>query len=219
MKGIDMKLLNLTLAAMLLCFVGCDATYYKTMETFGKHKRDILVNNVCDARDSQQDTKEQFKTALEKFTEVANFQGGRLKEKYEMLNSELEKSEKKASTMRKHIASVADVADDLFEEWEIELEEYSNQNLRNSSESKLRQTKYNYVKLITAMRNAESRIEPVLAAFRDQVLFLKHNLNAQAIASLQNELVTIETNIGTLVKEMEASINEADAFIRSMSAD
>ena len=35
------------------------------------------------------------------------------------------------------------------------------------------------------MRLAESRIEPVLKSFRDQVLFLKHNLNAKAIASLR----------------------------------
>ena len=203
----------------MVWLVGCDGVYYSTMEKFGKHKRDILVDNVGDARDSQQATKEQFKTALQKFTEVANFKGGALKQKYDLLNAELEKSEDKASKMRKHIVDVADVADDLFEEWEVELNEYTNSSLRDSSQRKLRETKYRYVKLITAMRNAEAKIAPVLAAFRDQVLYLKHNLNAQAIASLQNELVVIESNIATLIKEMEASINEADAFIKAMSVE
>jgi hypothetical protein len=32
------------------------------------------------------------------------------------------------------------------------------------------------------MLKAEQKIQPVLGAFRDQVLFLKHNLNANAIA-------------------------------------
>jgi len=32
---------------------------------------------------------------------------------------------------------------------------------------------------------------------------LKHNLNAQAIASLQGELTNMETEIGTLIREME----------------
>lgn len=214
-----MKLITLTLAVMMVWLVGCDGAYYSTMEKFGKHKRDILVDNVGDARDSQQATKEQFKTALQKFTEVANFKGGALKQKYDLLNAQLEKSEDKASKMRKHIVDVADVADDLFEEWEVELNEYTNSSLRDSSQRKLRETKYRYVKLITAMRNAEAKIAPVLAAFRDQVLYLKHNLNAQAIASLQNELVVIESNVATLIKEMEASINEADAFIKSMSVE
>jgi hypothetical protein len=67
------------------------------------------------------------------------------------------------------------------------------------------------------MENAESKIEPVLAAFHDQILFLKHNLNAQAIASLQGELTTVENDIGILIREMEKSIDEANAFIQEMT--
>lgn len=196
---------------------GCKSAYYKTMEKFGKQKSDLLVNNVTEARDSQEKTKEQFKSALEKFTEVANFDGGNLKEKYELLKSELEKSEKKAKSMQNHIDDVETVAEDLFEEWQEELEEYSSDSLRKSSAKSLQQTKVNYSKLISAMKKAEAKIEPVLSAFRDQVLFLKHNLNAQAIASLQNELVTMESDIASLISEMEKSISEADEFIDSLN--
>ncbi len=66
------------------------------------------------------------------------------------------------------------------------------------------------------MKRAEKKIDPVLLVFRDQVLFLKHNLNAQAIASLQGELVSIKTDVASLISEMEASIREADAFIKEM---
>jgi hypothetical protein len=67
------------------------------------------------------------------------------------------------------------------------------------------------------MKRAEKKIAPVLSAFRDQVLFLKHNLNAQAVASLQGELVSIESDVASLIREMEASINEADSFIQSLA--
>ena len=60
------------------------------------------------------------------------------------------------------------------------------------------------------------KIGPVLTAFADQVLFLKHNLNAQALASLQDELIAIETDIAGLIREMEVSIAEANAFIEAM---
>ena len=69
------------------------------------------------------------------------------------------------------------------------------------------------------MKRAESKMPPVLAKFKDQVLFLKHNLNAQAIASLKSELGTVESNINLLIKEMEASIKQADAFISSMTKE
>ena len=68
-----------------------------------------------------------------------------------------------------------------------------------------------------AMRRAEQKMAPVLTAFKDQVLYLKHNLNAQAIASLQSELSSIESDVVQLIREMEASIREADTFISAMA--
>jgi hypothetical protein len=50
------------------------------------------------------------------------------------------------------------------------------------------------------------------------VLFLKHNLNAQAIASLEGNLATMQTDVTALIAEMEASINEADAFVAGMQS-
>jgi predicted nucleic acid-binding Zn-ribbon protein len=206
-------------AAILLLFAGCQTAYYKTMEKFGYHKRDILVDRVKDARDSQEEAKEQFKSALEEFSTVLGFQGGDLEKKYNKLNDAYEESEEKAQDVRDRIESVEKVSEALFDEWDEELSQYTNAKIRQSSEEQLRYTKREYKKLIGAMKRAEKKIEPVLSAFRDQVLFLKHNLNAQAIASLKSELVSVETNVASLIKEMEASIGEANEFIKSMAQE
>lgn len=197
---------------------GCSTVYYDTMEKFGVEKRDILVDRVQDARDEQEDAKEQFKSALDRFTEVINFDGGDLEAKYRKLDSEYERSKSEAQAVRDRIDAVEDVAAALFREWEAELNEYSNASLRRSSEQKLQSTRIQYDRLITAMHKAESRMDPVLEAFQDQVLFLKHNLNARAIASLEDELVSVKTDVGRLIREMEASIAEADQFIQSMGS-
>jgi hypothetical protein len=189
------------------------------METFGYQKRDILVDRVESARDAQTDAKEQFKTALEKFSSVVNFSGGELEDKYYQLSSELEQSEAKAQAVRERIEKVRDVAGALFDEWEKELEQYTNDQLRRASERKLNEARRQYEQLMDAMQRAESRIEPVLSAFRDQVLFLKHNLNARAIASLQDELTSVEADIEMLIEEMEASIAEANTFIDAMATE
>ena len=68
------------------------------------------------------------------------------------------------------------------------------------------------------MERAQRRIEPVLKPLRDRVLFLKHNLNAQAIGALDAELSTIRTNVDALVADLDAAIAEADQFVASMGA-
>ena len=195
----------------------CDSWYYKTMKKFGMEKRDILVKRVKDARESQQEAKDEFKTALERFKSVIDVDGGALEEKYEKLNKELNRSEDRAKKVRDRIDSVRSVSDDLFEEWDKELKQYSDRSLRAESERELKATRQRCETLIRSMERAQKRIEPVLKPLRDRVLFLKHNLNAQAIGALDAELLTVRTNVDALVADLEAAIAEADQFVASMS--
>lgn len=214
-----LPLLTVGIVLMSLTTFGCQTIYYDAMEKIGYHKRDLMVSDVEKARDAQQEAKEQFKSALDRFTKTLNIEGGELQDKYDVLNAEYEQSEAKAQAVRDRIASVEDVSEALFEEWEAELDEYSSAALRKNSQKQLTQTRNQYAQLIKAMKRAETKMDPVLAKFKDQVLFLKHNLNAQAIASLKSELVSVEGNIASLIKEMEASIKEANSFIASMEKE
>ena len=45
---------------------------------------------------------------------------------------------------------------------------------------------------------------------------LKHNLNARALASLDGTNRELQTDIRQLIAEMDGSIREADAFIRTL---
>ncbi|MFK7815584.1 MAG: DUF2959 domain-containing protein [Gammaproteobacteria bacterium] len=199
---------------LLLFITACSQAYYGALEKVGIHKRDIMVDRVQEAKQSQEDAKEQFQSALEEFSSVANFQGGDLEDTYKKLNKELQKSEARADEVTARIDSVEDVSIALFKEWEQELSQYESAKLRTQSEQQLKDTKVRYEQLMAAMRLAESRIEPVLRPFRDQVLFLKHNLNAKAIASLRGELIQVESDTDKLIKELEISISEADRFIQ-----
>jgi hypothetical protein len=204
----------LLILAGLLC--GCQSMYYGAMEKVGVHKRDIMVERVKAARDTQDATKQQFVSAMEAFKSVVNFKGGDLEKEYDRLNGVLQKSEAGASAVRSRIGSVEDVSDALFSEWRKEIKQYSSDSLRKASQQKYDLTKKKYGDLIAAMKKAESKLEPALAPLRDQVLFLKHNLNAKAIAGLSEELATVQVNVDKLVRDMETSIAEADKFIASL---
>ncbi|UVO16922.1 DUF2959 domain-containing protein [Stutzerimonas stutzeri] len=212
-----MRRLLLTCCVMLT-LSGCQSAYYSAMEKAGIHKRDILVDRVEDARDSQQDAKQQFKDALERYRSVVKVNGGDLEQRYEALNREYEASVAAANDVRARIEAVEDVAEALFDEWEDELQQYSNASLKSASARELSRTRSEYRTLLQRMKAAEKRIAPVLAVLRDQVLFLKHNLNARAISALQGEYRTLQSNVDQLMADMQRAIDEADSFIRRLQA-
>jgi Protein of unknown function (DUF2959) len=89
--------LVLVLAGSAAALPACDSLYYKTMKKFGVEKRDILVKRVREAREAQQEGKEEFRSALDRFKSVVETEGGSLEDKYNELNRQLERSEDRAS--------------------------------------------------------------------------------------------------------------------------
>ena len=206
----------LLVSFLMVALAGCQSAYYNAMERVGVHKRDIMVDRVESVQEAQTDAKEQFESALAEFRSIIQIKDQDLAARYDRLNGEYEDSKAAAKSVTQRINAVEDVSEALFDEWEDEIDLYSSANLKRQSAAKLSQTRQQYKGLIRSMRSAEARMEPVLRVFQDQVLFLKHNLNARAIDSLQGELGTIETDVAQLIREMEKSIAESEAFISSL---
>ena len=206
-----MKLLGITIA--LGVAPGCTSVYYDALEQVGIEKRHILADRVEEGREDQQDAQEQFQTTFDAFQALTRYDGGNLESVYRKLAGEFEDCEEQATTVRERIGSIEKVANDLFAEWEMELAQISDAGLRSRSKASLNRTRRSYGSLISAMKRASTRMDPVLTAFRDRVLYLKHNLNASAIASLEGDLGEIETDVGRLIAEMNKAIAEADQFL------
>ncbi len=210
------KLCTYLLIIAIAILTGCATTYYNAMEKVGVHKRDILVDRIRDARDSQAQAQEQFKSALEQFASVVALKDTDLKKAYESLNNEYEDCEKVAQDVSSRIEKVESVADALFKEWENELDMYTSRDLQSSSRKKLDTTRSRYQKMLFSMKQAERGIKPVLGTFYDNVLFLKHNLNAQAITSLKVEFSALRGKIGGLINRINDSIESSNRFIAEM---
>ena len=206
----------IVLLTAVISLTACETVVYDALEKVGYHKRDILIDRIDAAQASQTEGQEQFKSALEQFKSVINFDGGDLEVTYDLLNDEYEASVDAADEIHDRINSVENVADALFDEWQDELEQYSNASLRRDSERQLKDTRRRYSKVLGAMRRAENAIDPVLASLKDNTLYLKHNLNARAIASLKNELGTVDNDVNPLLTAMQQAINESNAFINEL---
>ncbi len=202
-----------------LALGACQSAYYAAAEQVGYHKREILVDRVEDARDAQAEAGEQFESAQAHLLSLIDFDGGELQDVYEELADEYEASRDAADEVSARIDAIEDVADALFDEWEDELDQYSNARLRADSERKLKDTQRRYRRLVTVMRRSEERMEPVLAALNDNVLYLKHNLNARAVAALKTEFSNIDRDIDGLIVEMRKAIASSDEFIESLRGE
>ncbi|GLS84965.1 DUF2959 domain-containing protein [Paraferrimonas haliotis] len=195
---------------------GCQSAYYGAWEKVGVHKRDIMVDRVEDAREAQQDAQEEFNSALEELQTLLGSDGGDLQRAYEKAADEYESAYDAAEKVRDRVDGVESVATALFEEWQQEIGEISKASLRSSSQKQLRETERNYQQMIRSMRRAESKMDPVLTTMKDNMLFLKHNLNARTVGSIQAEFDSLKQDINGLIKEMNVSIEESNRFIESM---
>ncbi|AUJ68576.1 MULTISPECIES: DUF2959 domain-containing protein [Pseudoalteromonas] len=210
---------KLTLSAVLLLLVtGCQSAYYATMEKFGVHKREILVDRVEETKESQEESQKEFQSALERLTTLINFNGGELQEAYNLLNDDYQSSLAAAAEVSSNIDKVEDVANALFDEWQDELEQYSSANLKRESAKQLSQTQRQFERLLRSMRSSEAKMQPVLDSLQDNVLYLKHNLNAQAVSAIKGEFTGLKRDISALIADMNRSIEDSNKFIAEMNA-
>lgn len=201
------------IAFTTIAVMGCQSAYYSAMEKVGVHKRDIMLDRVENAQTAQEDAQQQFKSALDQLSQLINYDGGDLAAQYELVNDQYEASKSSAEEVESRIVAIENVADALFDEWNDEIQQYSSASLKQQSQQKMKKTQRNYQSLIKSMYRAKDRMAPVLAALKDNSLYLKHNLNAQAIGALQGEYKTIKRDVESLVAEMSKAIEQSQQFI------
>lgn len=207
-------LLAIFLSVTLLS--GCQTAYYSAMEKVGVYKREIMVDRVEDANEAQQNAQKQFTSALEGLKALNNFHGEELEAAYNDVSEQYEDSEAAVNKVKDRIAAIEDVADALFDEWQGELSLYKSAKLKHESERKLRATKIQYQTMLSAMKRAEKQMEPVLDTLRDNTLYLKHNLNAVAIGSLEGEFNSLQREIQQAIRNMNSAIAESNRFINHL---
>lgn len=214
------SMLKIILVGIALTLVGCSSTVekakYAAWEKVGVHKRDILVDRIQDTAEAQEEAKQEFKSAYEELATLIKVDDKGLADKYKKVSAAYERSENSSEKLKDHIASVDRVAKNLFTEWEQELGQYTSESLRKNSATNLAKTKKRYAAIYKAMQDSYNTIPPVLNILRDNTLYLKHNLNANAISSMQGEVKSIKGKVNILIKEMEASITESQQFISQM---
>jgi hypothetical protein len=201
------------LPAIVATVFGCQSAYYAVWESIGKEKRHLLRDQIENTRSDQEKAAEEFKDALTRVRELTGFSGGELESIYSRLKDDFDACTDRANAIDKRIQNVEAIAADLFDEWEAEIDRIQNASFKASSRQSLIDTRGRYRRLHQAMVSSRDSMDPVLARLNDYVLFLKHNLNARAVGALGEELGSIESDVQTLIRDIETAISEADRFL------
>ncbi|MDH3339307.1 MAG: DUF2959 domain-containing protein [Gammaproteobacteria bacterium] len=204
------------IAILLIALSGCASAKYSALEKVGIHKRDLLVDGVEDARDAQSETREQLVTAYEELSALIGHDGGELEVKYKRLSKEVDRSRDSIEDLDDNLADIDRVSEALFDEWKTELDLYSSAALRADQAKKLAQARRQFATMRDRMQKARDRVDPVMVVLSDNVLYLKHSLNAQALDALRGQATTLEVQVDALIRDMQLAIDEADAFIARM---
>ena len=189
---------------------------YSAWEKIGYEKRDIFKREVANVKEEQEDSGEAFKDALTQLKEVYGFDGGSLEREYDKINNSYTDARAQATDASASISKLDTVAEDLFSEWNEEIGTIKSSDLRSNSTKQLRKTQSRYRELHSHLKSSEARMLPVLDRLKDQVLFLKHNLNASAIGGLKTEGKKIEADIEKLISDMNKSNKKAEEFIKTL---
>ncbi|QTA88305.1 DUF2959 family protein [Desulfonema magnum] len=205
-------LVTTLLLAMITC--GCQKAYYAAWEKLGKEKRHLLKDEVKEVHNEQEKAAQEFKDVLTRIKEIYGFTGGNLEKFYNKLHDDYEACEERADAVHKRIESVETISQDLFNEWDKEIKEITNENLKSKSIQTMKDAKKRYSRLHVTMTKASKKMNPVLKNLRDYVLYLKHNLNAQAVGTLKQEVGEIETEVESLITDISVSVKEAEDFLK-----
>lgn len=202
---------------IVTALTGCGSVYYDTIEALGQPKRQVLVSRVQDTRDTMKEAKKTYTSAMQQFGSVTKVGGTQLENKYKILKKEYDACNSKASELRSQISNVKSVGRVLFQEWQRELDQFTHEQMRKLSEAKMQQTRDKYAVMIESMDRTSARITPVLESMNDQLLNIKHSLNALIVVSLEEELIQLRKNMDNLIVDIDTAVEQSNAFIGSMA--
>jgi hypothetical protein len=187
----------------LLLLSGCQSVHRAASERFSLARQDSLVREIDRASRLHQATADQLGVALETYQYVLDPEEFSLRERYELLSREYVRAERLAADTRERIEDMEHAARAHFVDWENRLYEYTDPVIRNASRQQLDASRQEYERVVTHVRRTETRTNRVIQAFGDQVRFLRHNLNQQAIGALRNPATELQLEVTDLMEEMQ----------------
>ncbi len=172
-----------------------------------------LVERVRGAEEETHAAREDYGAAFHLYQRLTAPQAVELEDLSDDFADSIDSCEDRAKDVAERIEAIRAEADALFRGWNEELARFSGDTLRKKSEAMLLDTQARAQRVLDALERVRARTEPVLLKLQDYALFFHHNLNARAIATLQDTYKDFDGEFRALDAELGKAQAEITAFL------
>ena len=213
-RNIVAALLPLSLALGL----GCQSeSYMSSIALTGAESRDDLAATVRKCLERQTACVTELTEARRMLLEVQGTSAGAPSATYQALRNQVDVCAKGVDAYRRSIDDVRTRSEQLFTTWTMELEQFSSDQMRASSNQRLEQARSGYALLDEELAAVLEQMSGLLDTHKDYVLFFNHNLAGQGTQEMLNaENERFEARMTQLAKDCEVTHRDAAEFLQRL---
>lgn len=199
--------------------LGCSSVYYAAMEQLGWERRDLLVNRVETARDSQSEALTRFLDALGELHDLTQSDAADLPKQFAEFQTAYRAAKAQAVDVQRRVTAVENSGKSLFSEWHADVAATRDSTTRARAQQLCDASEARYRHLLASMQQASAAMPPVLDALGAPLVSLKSNLTPEAVGALQPDLAATAKQVDALASQLEQAIGEANVFVRQLGLD
>ena len=152
---------------------------------------------------------------LQKVT-APDFKGDAVEGHKELVRA-IDDSEDQTDDLRKSVERMQAEAEPVFNQWTKDLEGYSNPEMRQRSQARLAAARERYDAVVAAVTPVLVECEAVNQTLGDHALFLKHDMNPAALATIQDDVKKVAKEAADLDGAFNAGKAATRAYVDSAS--
>jgi hypothetical protein len=138
---------------------------------------------------------------------------------YKQLQKEMANTDKRRADVSTRSTKMNAEADKLFKSWEESTARIQSPDLRKRSEDRLKKTQDRFAELRQTGQNASSQYESFMKTMQDQVVYLGHDLNPGAVASLKPDADKLNTRAQDLYAVIDKITTAANTNISKLNSE
>ena len=178
-----------------------------------------LIKKANAGVESINDTKLQLQKTMEAYNAVLAPDVKDRRDAYKKLQKEVATTEKKRAMVSTRNGEMNVEAGRLFKNWEGSTAAIQDPALRQRSQERLAVAKKRYSEIQANGQGAASLYTPFMKALQDQVTYLGHDLNPEAVATLKPEADKLNAQAKELYSAIDKTTAAANNNISQLRAD
>lgn len=202
------RLRLLLLAALPLSACQSDG-YMSSVALTGAETRQDVVASITDAVDQQRAAVDALQTAGRALASIQSAGEADAVAQYSEYLDQIDGGAREVERFGSRLVEVDASGERLFAGWELELEQFSSDAIREQSSRRLAASRSGFALLREEMAGVHAQMEAMLSTHRDHALFLNHNLAASSRELLGAENRRFAAAMATLTAD--SGVVEADA--------